>query len=145
MVGILPNALGLGCQKLFKRCTGINFRWNWRHLKKKRVTIKEKTLFFRVFMKNRYENTISIPIGIKNTTLSKTRNLNREWPSKHCKLMTWSLWNTQNEGIWMISCTLRNPFSQWMELVFSWKKHKKHKKHVFLSSFRHFWQKRTYR
>ena len=28
------------------------------------------------------------------------------------KFLNWSLWNVQNEGIWMISCTLRKPFSQ---------------------------------
>jgi len=40
-------------------------------LEKKRVKIEEKTCFVVFFMKNRYENTIGIAIGIKITTLSK--------------------------------------------------------------------------
>ena len=65
LIEILPNALALGCQKVFKRCIGTEFCGNWRNFKKKRVEIEQKTWFFVVFMKNIYENTIDIPIGIK--------------------------------------------------------------------------------
>ena len=35
---------------------------------------REKTCFFVFFMKNNYENTVSIPIGIKNTIFPKPEN-----------------------------------------------------------------------
>ena len=145
LIEILPNALALGCQKVFKRCIGTEFCGNWRNFKKKRVKIDEKTCFFVVFMKNIYEKYNRHTDRDKNTTLFKIKKLNRGWPSKHCKLMTRSLWNAQNEGIWMISCTLRNTFYQWRELVFSWKNTENTQNPFFLSLFRHVWQKRTYR
>ena len=65
LIEILPNALTLGCQKIFKSRIGAEFCGNWRNFKKNVFKLKKKRGFSWFFMKNIYENTIGIPIGIK--------------------------------------------------------------------------------
>ena len=144
LIEILPNALALGCQKVFKRCIGTEFCGNWRNFKKKRVEIEEKTCFFVFFMKNRYENTISIPTGIKNTTLSKPEIA---LENAHQNTVNWWLdrfGTPKMKASGWFRALCENRFLSKGSSYFLGQKHKNTKKSCFLSPFRHFWEKRTY-